>query len=59
MGYLQKANTDVKESLVPKQVKKKKLVISNDPRVQQARDEMNRSYLTFAKTLSPDTRQDL
>ena len=52
-GLFIKANTDVKESLVPKQVKKK---ISNDPRVQEARDGMNRAYLTFAKTLSPDTR---
>ena len=58
-GLFVKANADVKESLVPKQVKKKRSVISNDPRVQEARDEMNRAYLTFAKTLSPDTRQDL
>ena len=27
--------------------------------MQEARDEMNRAYLTFVKTLSPGTRQDL
>ena len=42
-GLFVKANTDVKESLVHKQVKKKRSVISNDPRVQEATDEMNRA----------------
>ena len=55
----EKANTFAKDLLIPKKVKTKRSVVSDDPRVQKARGKVKIAYTSFANNVTPNTRDDL
>ena len=54
----EKANTFAKELLIPKKVKTKRSVVSDDPRVQKARGKVKIAYTSFDNNVTPIIRDE-